>query len=260
MSFLSGFARSLEGSMAKESDAAREMEKQRMLMELKKKYEAEIVRADLTTIEGNIEKRRNQFGDVISERELSPEEAEVRKAEIDKLKAATRSAIAGADSAEFEVENQDEILGLDMEAKRANIAQSRASAAASAESAATSRFNRSRAQTEDGRKVMEAAAELDGVLASIETDDSVSDSAQAAAIRAELSGVLDTVDDPDELRRQIIKLKAQAGRINSRAKTLDSTRPGSGGSGSEFMDLIRQQRALDGGDDDENFSVVPGRR
>lgn len=256
MSFLSGFARTLQGSMAKDSDAAREMDKQRMLMELKKKYESEIVRADLTTIEGNIEKRRNQFGDVISERELSPEEADQRKAELERIKAQSRAALAGAESAEFQVENQDEILSLDMEGKRADIEQSRASTASAYESAATSRFNRGRTQTEDDRKVMEAAAELEGVLASIESDDGTSDAAQAAAIAAELEGALQSESNPDELRRKIISLKAQASRIATRARTLDSTRPNEGRGGSLFEEL-RRQRSLD---NDEDFSVVPGGR
>jgi hypothetical protein len=258
MSFLTGFAKSLQGSLAKDSDAAREMEKQRMLMELQKKYEAEIVRADLTTVEGDgaggfKEVRRNQYGDTINERVLSPEEAEERKAELDRVKAASRAAIAGADSAEFQAENQEEVFSLDMEAKRANIEQSRASAASSREAAESSRFSRSRAKTEEDRKVQDAAAQLEGMLASIEQGPDVSDEAQAQAIRAKLDAATASIDDPDLLRREIIKLTAQASRINTRARTLDSTRPStSGGS------ILNRIRSLD--EDDENFSVVPGGR
>lgn len=257
-----GFARSLQGSMAKDSDMRRDLEKQRLLQELKKEYESQIVRADLTTVEGDgaggfREVRRNQFGDTINERILTPEEAEQRKAELERIKSESRRAGAMAESAEFQVENQEELLALDMEGKRANIEQSRASAAASRESAENSRFSRRRAAGEDDRKLKDEIAELQGTLASIENDGSVSDSALAETLAVKLERAANTIEDPDELRREVLRLKAQAKRIESRARTSDSTRRSSAGSGSALMDLIQRGRGLD---QEEDFSVVPGGR
>lgn len=116
--FWSGFAGTMRDSRIKDRDSERDVEREDALMRLKKKYESEIVDSSQTTIEGTAEVRRNKFGDVISQRELSPDELAAKKAQLDKVAADARRAGAEADVSVKDAALYDEDRQLSLEDKK----------------------------------------------------------------------------------------------------------------------------------------------
>jgi hypothetical protein len=128
--FWGGFADTLKDIRLEDRAGEKEMERQDALMRMKEKYQAKIVDSQQTTIEGTTEVRRNQFGDVISRRELSPEEADARKAQLAKTQAdaARSTAEAGISAKSLETFDDDRRVRLEESAsvraaREANVAQ-----------------------------------------------------------------------------------------------------------------------------------------
>ncbi len=106
--FWGGFAKGLKGRLDQENDLELEMDKEKRLQDLKKKYEAEIIDSQQTQIVGNEEIRYNKYGTEISRRPLSPEEIAVRKAEVGKVTADARRSTTEADMSDYNYGNREE--------------------------------------------------------------------------------------------------------------------------------------------------------
>lgn len=128
--FWGGFAGSLKDRLDDDRRAERDLEKEDKLLQLKKKYEQEIIDSSLTQIVGNEEIRYNKYGTEISRRTLNPEELAIRKAAMDKSTADARRAVTEADMSEYDYGNREEDRtykledrNLEREATRARIDQ-----------------------------------------------------------------------------------------------------------------------------------------
>ena len=113
--FWGGFASTLLDDRLDTQKRSRDLEDNEAIQKMKEKYQAKIVDSQQTTIEGTTEVRRNQFGDMIGRRELSPEEAEARKAALEKTKAETSRSVAeaGVATKDFEFYDANRQLKLD---------------------------------------------------------------------------------------------------------------------------------------------------
>lgn len=116
--FWGGFAGTLRDSRVKDEDAARQLDRDKALQELKKKYESEIVDSSQTTIEGTRRVMRNQFGDVISSTELTPDQIAAEKAKLAKVVAEGNRAVAEAEVSSKDAANYDADRQLSLEDKQ----------------------------------------------------------------------------------------------------------------------------------------------
>lgn len=116
--FWGGFAGTLRDERIKDSDAARQLDRDKALQELKKKYESEIVDSSQTTIEGTRRVMRNQFGDVISSTELTPDQIAAEKAKLAKVVAEGNRAVAEAEVSSKDAANYDADRQLSLEDKK----------------------------------------------------------------------------------------------------------------------------------------------
>lgn len=106
-SFWGGFARTMLDDRREDDKRKADFDREKNLLELRKKYEAEIVDSQQTQIEGNMEVGYNKFGTKIYERVLSPERLAERKAKLDAANAEARRAGALAGTAEAELRDYD---------------------------------------------------------------------------------------------------------------------------------------------------------
>lgn len=242
--FVGGFAGSLKENLDREriasEEEARELRKLKAKMELEKEFEQDIIDSQQTRIEsdgagGFIERRFNKRGQPIGHgRPLTAAEAQEHQMGLDKAKAELSSA-------QTEAEYKPRIL-------QSSLDTQAASREASRESAATSRHSRRTAGLSEGRAVSDSISRLQGLLNSIENEGTMSDPGLAETIAVKLERAVNTIDDPNVLRGEVIKLTTEAERLANRAKTSDSARASSGG-GSDFMDLINGNRSLDADDE-----------
>lgn len=123
--FVGGFARAVMGRMDARHQQEMELKKARALEELRREFEAEIVDHNATRIDGEFEIRYNKYGQEISRRRLSPEELEMRRAELSSKKASGRLAEAQATVAETEAQFAPERIGLERDRLKADIEASR---------------------------------------------------------------------------------------------------------------------------------------
>jgi hypothetical protein len=122
MSFLGGFARSLQQGLVKDQDADRAMSREQQMAELRKKYEDELVNPSMTKVEGEEEVFFNSRGKELYRRQLSANELAENKAKLDKVSAEGRRAVAEADVSVKNAGNYDEDRRLGLEDKAAQRA------------------------------------------------------------------------------------------------------------------------------------------
>jgi hypothetical protein len=247
--FLGGFAESLKGGIDNNLSDQREARRDRARMELEKEYAKEVVTR--TERVGDMMVSYNKYGDKVGERPLTDEERRLSAA-------ALTEAEATAGTAKFNLDTAPELFDMRRETHRDGLATNAAQRAASAESVASSRYRRSLDERNEARAASDAAYELHGLLSSIRNEGKASDQSQAEVLGMELEQAVETISDPEELRREIIRLKAAATRIAARARTIDSTRPNSGGGQGALLELLMNNRSLD--EQDDGFRVVPGGR
>jgi hypothetical protein len=223
--FWGGFAGSLKEGLDKDEEEKRRGREAELAEELKAKYEARLVDSTQTTYEGNSEVRRNRFGDIISRRELSPEEAADRKAAREALAADTDKKRADADRARVEAQYADDIaLG--------NVTQSKAAAAASYASADRSRtvteregLDRTERKEAEIQTLVNEAVQM---LEAVGGTDNVSGSSSADAQMAQIQAARDS-GNVRELHNIINRIKGKYGLKLLEAKTAAETPPLFGG-------------------------------
>lgn len=123
--FVGGFARAVMGRMDARHQQEMELKKARLLEELRREFEKEIIDHNATRIDGEFEIRYNKYGQEISRRRLSPEELEMRQAELSSKKASRRLTEAQATVAESEAQFAPERIGLERDRLNADIEAAR---------------------------------------------------------------------------------------------------------------------------------------
>jgi hypothetical protein len=231
--FWSGFARTLNENITKRVDRAEEdasfARRKEMEMELEKKYGAEVV--DRTAIVGDKEISYNKFGDPIKERILSPEELQLRRAEVDKTLADSRKSTADAGRAEFELEYADDKFELDRALTQEQIATARANRANDSERVA---LDRQRLQYETGGKgglpktVRNDVNSVYTMLEAVGNDGVNSVQGLEGAFEADLDAA--RLAGPEEVERVVAKWKGRLLPRFNRTQT-DSTTRATGGFG-----------------------------
>jgi len=124
-SFWGGFARTMLDDRREDDKRKADFDRERNLLELRKKYESEIVDSQQTEIVGTEEVRYNKFGTEISRRALGPEQIAQRKAALEVANAEARRASALAGRAENELRDYDVDKQLER-TERQNIQAARA--------------------------------------------------------------------------------------------------------------------------------------
>jgi hypothetical protein len=230
-------AKSLGGSLEKNAEAQRRMQEQVNIMELQKKYADELIDPRMTRVEGNMEIYRNARGQELSRRELSPEEVADRKRVRDKEDADTRSAVAGAGLAEFNLGAAPEDKALDRENIRSAMADRAASRGIAGAQLGIARerleLDRENQDYTRGEALEEKVAVAEEILLTVGNTGNVSADAQLNALRVRLDNAI-SQNDTREVGRLVNEIKGRYGMDYLRAKTAaTNTRgfqvPGAGG-------------------------------
>lgn len=118
--FWAGFAETLKGRMDARFQQDMDMQREERLLELKKKYDREIIDPQMTKVVGNEEIHYNRYGEELSRRQLSPEELEMRDLDKRGKVAGVVGAEAGAQKAGLEAQyytaDREHQIGIDKDA------------------------------------------------------------------------------------------------------------------------------------------------
>lgn len=222
--FWGGFAGGVQKQRDVEYAEAQEEKKMRLAKELEAEYDGKLVDSSQTTYEGDFEVKRNKNGNVISRRQLAPEEIAERKARQEKLAAETRGTVARASVDEKEAKFVDRRLALDETQALASIESSRASAAGSRAAASLSQQRFDYDKTQDEAEL--TRKEEDAVNGAVEIINFVGTSPDVdSSVKSKLA-VLDTdlqraraSGDKSAVRRIVAEINGQLGPAYLRAKT-----------------------------------------
>lgn len=252
--FWGGFASSLKERLDSDFNSEQEFKRQRMLMELKKEFEAEIIDNQLTQIEGNEEVLYNKYGEVLRRRQLSPDQIAARQAELQKVQAEARRAGAEADVKvkDSEFYDDDRKRKLDNEAADNRRADEQVGISRGHLGVAQERLSLDRDNKDEAKDMAldDEIAQIQGMMSAIAQGDKVSDRVRAEAANADLQAAL-VSGDKRKIRSTIKRIASELQFAALRGKTAATTRAGGG---SDFLEQIR----AGGGLENPDWRATPG--
>jgi hypothetical protein len=219
MSFLEGFAGTLHSLRMDEHRDERELKKEGALQRMKEEYERKLVDSSLTTIEGNKQITRNKFGDIVATRELSPEEAELRAAQLSKTKAdaAAAEADAGVKKKGLDYYDDDRAYGRDIQAQELALRRQQV-----AQGGVGNTLARERWEYEKNQQIPQRVNAAQSLLHRVGTSQDTSAASQARALQASLNGAL-AANDTATLLQLLAQIEGELAYKDLREKTDAST-------------------------------------
>lgn len=199
----------------KETQFERDTKRRQLEEELKKKYEGQIIDPSQTRIEGNQEIRYNKYGEKISTRTLSPEEAEARQLELEEKRTKTQRAKAETASAEAEAKYKPRVFESTLESQAASRDASRASA-----ENARGRLSLDQKQYDDriSQAQQDRVNEAEQLIYAVGNNGDASAAQKAELLSAKLTAAKSS-GDTAEINRVLNQVVGELGLLMKRAET-----------------------------------------